>query len=43
MIEVETVAPEFKLDGTTGEISLVGFKGRRNVMLVFYPLDWTGT
>ena len=43
MIEVGTVAPEFKLDGTSGEISLVGFKGRMNVMLVFYPLDWTGT
>jgi len=43
MIEVGTVAPEFKLDGTTGEISLVGFKDHMNVMLVFYPLDWTGT
>ena len=43
MIKVGNPAPEFKLDGTTGEVSLFGFKDRRHVMLVFYPLDWTGT
>ena len=43
MIEVGNPAPEFKLHGTTGEISLANFKDRMNVILVFYPLDWTGT
>ena len=43
MIKVGTNAPEFKLEGTTGEICLSDFMGRMNVILVFYPLDWTGT
>ncbi len=35
-------APEFTLPATTGEkISLGDFKGKKNVVLVFYPLDWT--
>ena len=41
MIEVGSVAPDFKLDSQFGEFSLNQFKGQKNVMLVFYPLDWT--
>lgn len=34
-------APEFTLPDQNGkEISLGGFKGK-NVVLLFYPLDWT--
>ena len=44
MIEVGTEAPDFKLDSQFGtEYSLAQFKGNKNVMLVFYPLDWTPT
>lgn len=45
MIEVEQQAPDFELasqlDGK--KFSLAQFKGQKNVMLVFYPLDWTPT
>jgi len=41
MIAVGAQAPDFKLDGQLGEFTLSQFKGNKNVMLVFYPLDWT--
>ena len=41
MIEVGSQAPEFELDSQLGTFSLSQFKGAKNVMLVFYPLDWT--
>jgi len=45
MIEVGKQAPDFELtsqlDGK--KFSLGQFKGQKNVMLVFYPLDWTPT
>lgn len=41
MIQVGSEAPIFKLDGQLGEFSLAQFKGKKNVMLVFYPLDFT--
>ena len=35
-------APEFKLQGIGGkEWSLADQKGQRNVVLLFYVLDWT--
>jgi peroxiredoxin len=44
MIEVGMEAPDFKLDSQFGtEYSLVQFKENKNVMLVFYPMDWTPT
>ena len=44
MIEVGTVAPGFSLaDQFSRTISLDQFKGKRHVMLLFYPLDFTPT
>lgn len=35
-------APLFSLPDQDGkEIALEGFKGEKNVVLIFYPLDWT--
>jgi peroxiredoxin len=44
MIAVGSAAPDFNLDSQFDtEYSLSQFKGNKNVMLVFYPLDWTPT
>ena len=44
MIDVGSDAPGFKLkDHFNREISLEMFSGRRHVMLLFYPLDFTPT
>jgi len=44
MIAVGSEAPDFKLASQFDrEFSLSEFKGEKNVMLVFYPLDWTAT
>ena len=44
MIAVGSEAPDFKLASQFGtEYSLSQFKGNKNVMLVFYPKDWTYT
>jgi peroxiredoxin len=44
MIAVGSAAPDFKLESQFDtEYSLSQFKGNKNVMLVFYPLDWTPT
>ena len=44
MIAVGKKAPDFKLASQFGtEFSLSQFKGDKNVMLVFYPKDWTPT
>jgi len=44
MIATGAPAPNFKLDGHQGEkIELSTFKGKKNVLLVFYPLDFTPT
>jgi len=44
MIVVGSDAPDFKLDSQfDAEYSLSQFKGDKNVMLVFYPKDWTYT
>lgn len=37
-------APEFALkDQNQQEVKLADFKGKKNVVLVFYPLDWSPT
>lgn len=44
MIEVGTQAPEFKLPDQLGrQVDLADFAGKRHVMLLFYPLDFTPT
>ena len=44
MIAVGSQAPDFKLDSQFDtEYALSQFKGTKNVMLVFYPKDWTHT
>ena len=44
MIAVGSQAPDFKLDSQfDAEFTLSQFKGTKNVMLVFYPKDWTNT
>jgi len=43
-IAVGQPAPEFTLkDQDQKEVKLSEFKGKRNVVLVFYPLDWSPT
>jgi peroxiredoxin (alkyl hydroperoxide reductase subunit C) len=43
-IGVGAVAPDFVLkDQNNEEVRLSDFRGRRNVLLVFYPLAFTGT
>lgn len=44
MTQVGSPAPAFALNDQFGrKIELSRFKGKRNVMLLFYPLDWTPT
>src|SRR6202521_5316457 len=41
-ISVGAVAPDFALkDQNQKEVKLSDFKGKKNVVLVFYPLDWS--
>jgi peroxiredoxin len=43
-IEVGAVAPDFVLkDQNNQEVRLADFRGQRTVLLVFYPLAFTGT
>jgi peroxiredoxin len=43
-IEVGAQAPDFRLkDQNNQEVSLADFRGTKNVLLVFYPLAFTGT
>lgn len=38
-------APDFSVPGVIGEerttVSLAPYKGKKNVVLAFYPLNWT--
>jgi len=43
MIQIGSQAPDFSLATSEGPVSLCDYRGYRNVMLIFYPLDWTGT
>ena len=44
-LNVGDVAPDFELPAVTGEeksnIKLSDFRGKKNVVLAFYPLNWT--
>jgi len=42
-LRVGDVAPDFELRAHLGrdKVRLSDFKGRKNVVLAFYPLDWT--
>jgi peroxiredoxin len=41
-VNVGDQAPEFTLSGTgKQEIALGRYRGNRNVLLAFYPLDWS--
>lgn len=43
-IEVGTVAPDFLLkDQNNQEVRLSDFRGKRTVLVIFYPLAFTGT
>jgi peroxiredoxin (alkyl hydroperoxide reductase subunit C) len=42
MLKVGDRAPDFTLPGHLGrKVTLSDFRGRKNVVLAFYPLDWT--
>ena len=43
-LQVGDVAPEFTLPGHRGgeTVRLGDWRGKKNVVLAFYPLDWTG-
>jgi len=44
MIAIGESAPDFNLRDQFGrDVTLDQFKGRRHVMLLFYPLDFTPT
>ena len=41
-LSVGTAAPDFTLkDQNQKEVKLSDFKGKKNVVIVFYPLDWS--
>lgn len=46
MLEVGSVAPDFEVPAVTGDrrhkVRLSDYRGK-NVVLAFYPLDWTPT
>jgi peroxiredoxin len=44
MIEIGSDAPDFALEDQFGrKVELSALKGKCNVLLLFYPLDWTPT
>lgn len=44
MISVGDKAPDFSMQDHLGRtVTLAQFAGRRHVVLLFYPLDWTPT
>ena len=44
-LKVGDDAPDFDLPAVTGEqkqrVKLSDYKGKKNVVIAFYPLDWT--
>src|SRR5579863_9044272 len=46
-LKVGDIAPEFELPAVIGEdrttFRLADHRGKKNVVLAFYPLDWTST
>lgn len=43
-LRVGAVAPDFELPEhrSRDSLRLSDFKGKKNIVLAFYPLDWTG-
>lgn len=42
-MEIGEIAPDFTLPDHNGnKVSLKDYRGKKNVMLVFYCLSWTG-
>ena len=45
VIKTGEMAPDFDLPGVTGDqksrVKLSDFRGKKNVVIAFYPLDWT--
>ena len=46
-LPVGTIAPDFELPGVIGEsrmqFKLSDYRGKKNVVLAFYALDWSPT
>ena len=42
-LKIGDMAPDFELPSHRGDenVRLSSFRGKKNVVLVFYPLDWT--
>jgi peroxiredoxin len=44
-LKVGDTAPDFEVPGVIGEekttIKLSDYRGKKNVVIAFYPLDWT--
>ena len=44
-LKVGDMAPDFEVPAVTGKekqkLKLSDFRGKKNVVLAFYPLDWT--
>ena len=41
--KIGDVAPDFTLPSTFGDINLCEYRGKKNVLLAFYPMDFTPT
>lgn len=45
MLKVGDLAPEFDIPAVIGDqktrVRLSDYRGKKNVVVVFYPLDWT--
>jgi peroxiredoxin len=44
-LQVGDVAPDFSVQGVVGvekvKVTLSDYRGKKNVVIAFYPLDWT--
>lgn len=42
-LKIGDEAPDFELTGHRGgeKVKLSDYRGKKNVVIVFYPLDWT--
>lgn len=42
MLEIGEIAPDFEADSTMGPVHLYKYAGKKNVILIFYPINNTG-
>jgi peroxiredoxin len=44
-LQVGDIAPDFSVQGVIGaekvKVTLSDYRGKKNVVIAFYPLDWT--